>query len=215
MSVQVQPVPRARTTLVGQVLSLLAFSMVFTTGGAFVAPVLGASALSIGGLGALATFAVLFFWQRLQPVLRLAVFYLYSVFQGITLGTVIRSYVAAGQADVVVLAAGTTAGLTLALAVYAWTTRREIAGWAPYLFMGLIGVLIAAIVGLFVRAPLFHLVVSAATAIVFSGYLLFHVQQIKSGRGDPIGLAISIYIDILNVFWSLLRILSELTRRRS
>ncbi len=215
MSVQVQPVPRARTTLVGQVLGLLAFSMVFTAGGALVAPMLGSSSLTIGGLGALATFAVLFFWQRLQPVVRLAVFYLYSVFQGITLGTVIRSYIAAGQADVVVVAAGTTAGLTLALGVYAWTTRREFAGWAPYLFMGLIGVLIAAIVGLFVQAPLFQLVVSAATAIVFSGYLLYHVQQIKSGRGDPIGLAISLYIDILNVFWSLLRILSELTRRRS
>lgn len=214
MSFQAQAAAQARNTLLGQVLGLLAFSMIFTAGGAFVAPVLGSSALTVGGLGGLITFAVLFFWQRLQPVLRLAVFYLYSLFQGITLGAIIGSYVVAGQADVVVLAAGTTAGLVLALAGYAWTTSRDLSGWGAYLFMGLIGVLIAAVIGLFVQAPLFQLVVSAATAIVFSGYLLYHVQAIKSGRGEPIGLAISIYIDILNVFWSILRILSEITRRR-
>ena len=212
-SSQSQAVSRERSTLVGQILTLLAFAMAFTAGGAFAAPLLGSSALTVGGLGALVTFAIIFFGRRLAPALRLAVFYLFSVFQGLTLGLVVQGYVAAGQADLVVLAASTTGGLVLVLAAYAWTTRRDLSGWGSYLFAGLIGVLLAGIVGIFIHAPLFHLIAAAATAIVFSGYFLFHVQQLKGASGDAIGLAISIYIDILNLFWSLLRILSALHRR--
>lgn len=212
-SSRTQTLSRSIPTLAGQVLGLLAFSMIFTAAGAFATPLIGPRAATVGSMGALVTFAVLFFAKSLAPVLRLAIFYLFSAFQGITLAVVLRSYVAAGLGNVVVLAAGTTAGLVFVLAVYAWTTQRNIASWGGYLFIGLIGVLIASVVGIFVRAPLFHLAVSAATAVVFSGYLLFHIQQLKSASGDAIGLAIGIYLDILNLFWALLRILSELQRR--
>lgn len=214
MTTDVRTIGRRDTTLLGQVFGLLAFSMAFTAGGAMVAPLLGPSALSIGGVGALATFAVLYFGQRLPGVLRLAVLYLFSIFQGITLGQAVRGYIAAGQGEVVALAAGTTGGLVLLLGGIAWFTGRDLRNQGGYLFAGLLGVLIASVVGMFVRAPLFHLVVAGATAIVFSGYLLYHVGQIKRGHGDAIGLAIAIYLDILNLFWALLRITNEVLRRR-
>jgi FtsH-binding integral membrane protein len=214
MTTDIQTLGRRGTTLIGQVFGLLAFSMAFTAGGATVAPLLGPSALSIGGLGALVTFAVLYFGRRLPSVLRLAVFYLFSIFQGITLGQAVRGYVAAGQGEIVALAAGTTGGLVLLLGGIAWFTGRDLRNQGGYLFAGLLGVLIASVVGIFVRAPLFHLVVAGATAIVFSGYLLYHIGQLKRGNGDAIGLAIAIYLDILNLFWALLRIINEVMRRR-
>ena len=68
------------------------------------------------------------------------------------------------------LAASTTALTLGALAVYGWTTKRNLAGWGGYLFIGLIGILIAGIVGLFVQAEPFHVVLAGVTAIVFGGY---------------------------------------------
>jgi len=201
---------RPRGTLLGQVLGLLAFSMLFTAAGAFGAPLLGSSALVIGGIGGLVTLLVLIFARRLASPLRLGLFYLFSTFQGMTLGVVLSAYVAAGLGNIVTLAAGTTGGLVFALSAYAWTTKRDLSGLAGYLFVGLIGILIAAIIGIFISAPLFHLVLASVTAILFSGYLLYDVQQLKyaDAGSDPIGIAISLYLDVLNLFWAILRILT-------
>lgn len=197
-----------RGTLVGQVFGLLGFSFLFTATGAFLAPRFGPTAGSVGGIGGLIVLLILILAHGLPPVLRLGLFYLFSVLQGLVLGVVLRGYVAAGQGDIVVLAAGTTAGVVFALSVFAWTTKQDFTRFGGYLFIGLIGVLVAAVVGIFVRAPLFHVVLAGAIAIVFSGYTVVHMQQLKYGNGEPISLAISIYIDILNLFWAILRLMS-------
>lgn len=197
-----------RGTLVGQVFGLLGFSFLFTAAGAMVAPRFGPQVASVGAIGGLIVLLVLILVRSLPPVLRLGLFYLFSVLQGLVLGTVIRGYIAAGQGDIVVLAAGTTAGVVFALSVFAWTTKHDFTRFSGYLFIGLIGVLVAVIVGLFVQAPLFHVLVAAAIAIVFSGYTVVHMQQLRYGTGEPISLAIAIYIDMLNLFWAFLRLLS-------
>jgi FtsH-binding integral membrane protein len=83
-----------------------------------------------------------------------------------------------------------------------------------YLFIGLIGILLAAIVGIFIQAPLFHVALAAVTAIVFSGYTAVHFQQLRRNQGEPIGLALAIYLDILNLFWAILRLLNFAQNRR-
>jgi FtsH-binding integral membrane protein len=205
---QTQGAVARQSTLVAQVFGLLGFSFLFTTAGALLAPRLGPSATSVGGIGGLIVLLVLIFVRSLPPVLRLGLFYLFSVLQGLVLGMVLRGYFAAGQGDIVVLAAGTTAGTLAALGAFGWTTKRDLSGLGGYLFIGLIGILIAAIVGIFVRAELFHVVLAGATAIVFSGYTAVHFQQLSRGQGEPIGLAIAIYLDILNLFWAILRLLN-------
>ncbi len=134
--------------------------------------------------------------------------------QGFVLSAVLRGYFASGQGDIVVLAAGVTAGTLAVLGGYGWITKRDLSGLGGYLFIGLIGILIAAIVGIFVRAPLFHVVLAGATAIVFSGYTAVHFQQLRRNQGEPIGLALLIYLDILNLFYAILRLLSYAQNRR-
>lgn len=203
-------VARPRGALLGQVLGLLAFSMLFTAGGALLAPMIGPSSLIIGIIGGLVTLLVLVFARSLAPTIRLGLFYLFTTFEGMTIGLLLSAYIAAGLGNIVVLAGGTTGGLVFALSAYAWTTKRDLSGWGSFLFMGLIGLVLASLIGFFVAAPLFHLVIAAVTAILFSGYVLYDVQNLKYARhgDDPIGYAIGIYLDILNLFLAILRILT-------
>ncbi len=210
---QTQDVAVPRSTLAGQVFGLLGFSFVFTAAGAFLAPRFP-SITSLAGIGGLVILLVLSFARGLAPTLRLGLFYLFSVLQGFVLSAVLRGYVASGQGDIVVLAAGVTAGTLAVLGGYGWITKRDLSGLGGYLFIGLIGVLIAGVVNIFVRAPLFSVVVAAATAIVFSGYTAVHFQQLRRSQGEPIGLALAIYLDILNLFWAILRLLSYFTGNR-
>jgi uncharacterized protein len=200
------------STLIGQVFGLLAIAMGFTAMGAYFAPRLSTQALQIGALGALISWLVLFLIPRLPSLVRLGIFYVFSVCQGLALGSAVNSYVARGQGEIITLAAVVTGCVVLALSIYAWTTKRSFAGWSGWLFMGLIGVLVASVLGFFISAPLFHFVLAWATAIVFGGYLLQHVQRLKSGTGSAIGLAIGIYFDVLNLFWAMLRMINA-TRR--
>lgn len=197
-------------TIVGQALGLLGFSALFTAGGAALMPLFGAYASIVGVAGGLVTLLGLVYARSLAGSLRLGLFYLFSAFEGLFLGVVIQTYLAAGLGDVVVLAAGTTAGLVLALSAYAWTTQRDLSGLGSYLFVGLVGVLIASAISLLVGAPAAHLAVAGVSAILFCGYILYDVQRLKQADADadPIMLAIDIYLDILNLFLDLLRILS-------
>ena len=210
---QTQTMARPRGALLGQVLGLLAFSMLFTAGGAIVAPVFGAAAFPLGMIGSILTLLVLIFARRLAAAVRLGLFYLFSTLEGLTLGVLLNSYLAAGLGNVVVLAGGTTGGLVLALSAYAWTTKRDLSGLGSYLSMALIGVIIASLAGIFISVPVFHLVLASLTAILFSGFVLYDVQQVKHAHAgaDPILLAIDIYLDILNLFLALLRIITYFT----
>ncbi len=211
-----QPITGQHGALLGRVFGLLGFSFVLTTAGALAAPRLGPEAFTAGMLGGLFVLIILIIGRRLLPLIRLGLFYLFSVLQGFVLGTVINQYIAAGQGDIVVLAAAETAALVFVLSAYAWTTKRNVSSIGGYLFIGLIGVLVAAIIGVFIQAPLFHVVLAAAVAVVFSGYTVYHVQQLKfaNANGSAIEFAIALYIDILNLFWSILRLLTHFIGRR-
>ena len=197
-----------RETLVGRVMGLLAFSLLFTAGGALLGPQLGPGAILISIVGSLGTLIALYF-TKTRPGLNLGLFYAFSVFEGMALGVIVESYVARGLGTLVVNAAVTTAGLVLLLGAYAWTTKRDLSGLGGYLTAGLLAVLVASIVGIFFQAPLFSLILSAATALVFSGFVLYDIQRLRRAEGsqyDAVLLAVSIYLDIYNLFLAILRL---------
>ena len=195
-------------TLVGRVMGLLAFSLLFTAGGALLGPQLGPGAVLISIVGSLGTLIALYF-TKTRPGLNLGLFYAFSVFEGMALGVIVESYVARGLGSLVVNAAVTTAGLVTLLGGYAWTTKRDLGGLGGYLTAGLLAVVVASLVGIFLQAPLFHLVLSAATALLFSGFVLYDVQRLRDAEGsqyDAVLLAVSIYLDIFNLFLAILRL---------
>ena len=203
--------PMERTlpgTLVGQVMGLLAFSMLFTAGGAVIGRALGPGGMLISIVGSIACLLALWFLKA-KPGINLGLFYAFSVFEGMALGLIIDSYVARGLGSVVINAATTTAGLTLALGAYAWTTKRDLSGMGGYLMAGLLAVIIAGLVGIFIQSTMFHFILSAVTAVLFSGYVMYDLQRLKyaeGGSGDAILLAVSIYLSVFNLFLAILRL---------
>jgi FtsH-binding integral membrane protein len=200
---------QARTgTLAGQVFGLLAFSLLFTAGGAVLGRAMGPAAIILSLVGSIGGLIALYF-AKAKPGLNLALFYAFSTFEGMALGLIIESYVASGMGAIVTNAALTTGGLVMALGAYAWTTKRDLSGMAGYLMAGLVAVIIAGLVGIFIQSTMFQLILSAATAMLFSGFVMYDFQRLKNAQGgmsDAVWLAVSIYLDIFNLFLAILRI---------
>ena len=136
-----------RGTIVGQVMGLLAFSLLFTAGGYLVGRALGPAGMIIGIVGALVTVLALSFARtKMSSGVALGLFYLFSVFEGMSIGLIIDSYLSRGMGMVVVNAAMTTAGLVLVLSAYAWTTKRDLSGMGAYLMAGLLAIILAGLV---------------------------------------------------------------------
>ncbi len=214
-------IPQARRgTLVGQVMGLLAFSMLFTAGGYLVGRALGPAGMIISIVGTLACVLALSFARaKMSSTVALGLFYAFSVFEGMALGLIIDSYLARGMGSVVVNAATTTAALVLALGGYAWTTKRDLSGMGAYLMAGLLAVLLAGLVGIVlslfgIPMGIFGFLLSVVTAILFSGFVMYDLQRLKNaeaGRDDAIMLAIGIYLSVYNLFISILQIFGFLS----
>jgi FtsH-binding integral membrane protein len=209
-----------RGTIVGQVMGLLAFSLLFTAGGYLFGRVLGPAGMILGMIGSIACVLALSFARtKMSSGVALGVFYLFSVFEGMTLGLIIDSYLARGMGMVVVNAATTTAGLVLVLSAYAWTTKRDLSGMGTYLMVGLLAVVLAGLVGLVlslfgIPLGIFGFLLSVVTAILFSGFVMYDMQNLKNaqmGVDDPIMLAVGIYLSIFNLFLAILRIFGYLS----
>ena len=222
-----------RGTIVGQVMGLLAFSLLFTAGGYVIGKVLFPGPLLfvggiIGIIGSLVTVLALSFARtKMSSGVALGLFYLFSVFEGMALGLILEHYLRNNMGMVVVNAAATTAGLVLVLSAYAWTTKRDLSGMGAYLMAGLIAVIMAGLLAVIlaglvmmvlslfgVPMGIFGFLLSVATAVLFSGFVMYDMQRLKfaqSGLDDPIMLAVGIYLSIFNLFLAILRIFGFLS----
>jgi FtsH-binding integral membrane protein len=203
--------------LVAKIMSLMAFSFFF----AFIGVLFGAFiGLSFGTyiFVALAGLVVLIALNLLiqKPGINLFLLYLFTFLEGMSLSPIVGYYLATsayilGEAFLI------TALTTLSLAIYAWTTHRDFSRLRDILFFGLILLIIASLVGVFFGGifgtPIFALVISVIGVAIFSGYLLFYVQRAKymaDTLPNAIGITVSLFITILNLFLYILMILSIL-----
>src|SRR5207253_10727786 len=153
---------------------------------------------------------------RERSPLNLGLLYAFATFEGMLLGLILDAYVAQGLGGVVLNAAGTTAAVTLGAGAYGYTTKRDLSGMRGFLFVGLIGVIVASLVGLFVQMPLLYVGISAVAALLFTGFLVFDLNRVANARGATEGqvilLTVSVYLDILNLFLALLRLFGANSR---
>ena len=101
-----------------------------------------------------------------------------------------------------------------ALSIYGYTTKKDLSGWGTFLFMGLIGLIIASLVNIFLQSSALQFAVSCIGVLVFAGLTAYDTQRIKSmyhvghgaatlGKMAIMG-ALSLYLDFINLFMSLL-----------
>jgi FtsH-binding integral membrane protein len=194
--------------LLGKVLGLLAFSMLFTAVGAFVGTRLGPGLALPATIGMMLISFGLGFARNVAG-LNLVLMYALTFLAGIALGGIVTVYVAAGAGGVVVQAAATAAVLTTGLSLYGLTTRRDFSGLGSKLFFAVLALIAASVVGIFFASSLLQLAIGLAGALIFSLYILYEVQQARYAEdtlGNAILIAVGLYLSIFNLFLSLLRI---------
>lgn len=139
--------------------------------------------------------------------------FLFTGVEGLSLGPVLQAYLhMSNGAQIVGMAAGLTGAMFFALSGYALMSRKDFSFIGGFLFAGLIMLIVASLIGAFFNIPGMSLALSVVSALIFSGYILFDTSRIiNGGETNYIMATVSLYLDILNLFLALLRILSFLT----
>lgn len=140
----------------------------------------------------------------------------FTFFMGLMLSRILQ--VALGFSNgstMIAMAAGGTGAIFFTLASIAATTKRNFTGIGQFLFVGLIVLILASIANIFFQIPAFHLVISGAAVLLFSGYILHDISQIMhGGETNYISATLNVYLDIYNIFVHLLSLIMSLTGER-
>ena len=139
-------------------------------------------------------------------------FWAYAALTGVTFASLGLVYTHDSIARVFLITAGTFGAMSL----YGYTTKRDLTGLGSFLFMGLIGIIIASLVNLFFASSAMSFVISVVGVLVFTGLTAYDTQKIKEmyfegddaasmGRKAIMG-ALSLYLDFINLFLQLLRL---------
>lgn len=131
---------------------------------------------------------------------------------GLLLGPILQVALhLANGAEIVGLAAAGTGVTFLSLATIASSPARDFSGLGKFLFVGLILVLVASLANMFFHFDPAHLMISGISVLIFSGYILYDVNQIvRGGQTNYVMATLAIYLDIYNLFVNLLSILMSL-----
>jgi len=156
--------------------------------------------------------------NRLQASTATGLFVLYSALNGLTLSFIFIAYASASIASTFFVCAGTFA----ACSIFGWTTKRDLTSMGGFMFMGLIGIIIASVVNMFVHSSAMATIISYIGVLVFVGLTAYDTQKIKSmALAQPAGMdaavirkgailgALSLYLDFINLFLFLLQILGS------
>jgi len=139
-------------------------------------------------------------------------FWLFAAVMGLSLSSIFVVYTGTSIARVFFI----TAGAFAAMSLYGYTTKRDLTGWGSFLFMGLIGIIIAMLVNIFLQSAMMHFVISVIGVLVFTGLTAYDTQRIKeeyyAGDGadvttkKAISGALRLYLDFINLFIMLLHL---------
>jgi FtsH-binding integral membrane protein len=150
--------------------------------------------------------------NRLSAASAGGLFLLYSALNGATLSVVLLAYTGSSVA----LAFVSTAGTFGTMSIFATVTRRDLSGWGSFLFMGLIGVVIASVLNIFLHSSAMSFVISCAAVVVFTGLAAYDTQKLRALARDggssaamPVNGALALYLDFVNLFLALLRLLGN------
>lgn len=156
--------------------------------------------------------------NRMSASTATSLFVIYAALNGVTLSFIFLAYTKTSIASTFFICSGTFVGCS----IYGWSTKRDLTSWRGFLTMGLIGIIIASLVNLFMRSSAMHTIISYIGVIVFIGLTAYDTQKLKNmALTQPEGLegavirkgailgALSLYLDFINLFLMLLRIFGQ------
>jgi len=154
--------------------------------------------------------------RKINAAAATALFMLYSALNGLTLSAIFIVYAHATLASAFLI----TAGMFGAMSVYGYVTKRDLTAMGSLLFMALVGLIIASVVSIFWRNSMLTTIINYAGVLIFVGLTAYDTQKLKqiaiATAGDAamsarlsINGALQLYLDFLNLFLFLLRILGD------
>jgi len=180
----------------------------------------GTGQIGLTGLGWIAflapialVFLLSFGINRMSVAAAQTTFWVYAGLLGVGIAPVLWLYTGASVAETFFVTAATFGAMSL----WGYTTKSDLSGMGSFLFMGVIGILIAMVVNFFLHSAMVDWIVSILGVVIFTGLTAYHTQAIKemysayddgtiAGRKAIIG-ALSLYLDFINIFLFLLRFL--------
>lgn len=158
--------------------------------------------------------ALSFLASRLSGAVAGLLFFAYAALNGLTLSSVFLVY----GLGTITEAFALTAGVFGAMTIYASTTKRDLTAWGSFLFMGLIGIVVAGLLNLFVRSDMMAFVLDCLTVVVFAGLTAYDHQKLRTlhaasgysaaGSVAVVG-ALRLYLDFINLFLAIVRLLGR------
>lgn len=156
--------------------------------------------------------------QKIQASTATGLFIGYAALNGLTLTTIFMAFTGASIASVFFICAATF----VAVSIYGMTTKKDLTGLGSFMFMGLIGIIIASVVNFFIHSTAMQMIISYIGVIVFVGLTAYDTQKLKNmaltqpdgldagvvRKGAIIG-ALSLYLDFLNLFLMLLQLFGD------
>jgi uncharacterized protein len=142
-------------------------------------------------------------------------YWLYAALMGVSLSFIFTAYTGSSIAKTFFITAATFGALSL----YGYTTKKSLAGWGTFLFMGMVGLIIASIVNIFLKSDAMSFVISIIGVLIFAGLTAYDTQKLKGMyfEGDAADTlskkitmgALTLYLDFINLFMYLLRFLGS------
>lgn len=140
----------------------------------------------------------------------------FTLFMGLMLSRILQVALgfSNGSAMITMAAAGTGA-VFFTMASIATVSKRDFSNMGKFLFIGMIVVLLAAVANIFFQIPALSLTISAAVVIIFSAYILYDISRIvQGGETNYVSATLSVYLNVYNVFTSLLHLIMAFTGER-
>lgn len=162
-----------------------------------------------------ASFAFSYFFDRLTVRAAQLAMFAFAALMGLSLSSIFLVFKLGSIAQVFFIAASTFG----AASIYGYTTKRDLTSMGSFLMMGVIGLVIAGLVNLFLQSSMFALVISCLGVLIFTGLTAYDTQTIKDTYDNIDGAearekagifgALQLYLDFINIFMSMLQILGD------
>jgi FtsH-binding integral membrane protein len=153
--------------------------------------------------------------RRMSAMAAQLTFYAYSAVMGLSLSTLLMQY----QAESIGRVFFITAGMFGATSLYGYTTRKSLTGMGSFMMMGLLGLIIASVVNMFMHSSLLQMALSYVAVVVFTGLTAFDTQRIRDSYSEGYGVesngklaimgALTLYLDFINLFVSMMRLMGN------
>jgi FtsH-binding integral membrane protein len=153
-------------------------------------------------------------WSQRMP-LAYGLFAFFAFLSGVSLIPLLYTATVVGDGPILIIRALTATVATFgAAAVIGWTTKKDLSSLGGMCMVALIGLMIVGLIGLFIPSNTLSLFISGASVLIFTGFTAYDIQSIKHNYPDNfvVMAAMALYLDIFNLFQSLLSILISLSR---